>query len=241
MDVSEYGNIKDYEESHWWYISAHRAVLRVLDALPGRAKVLDAGCGTGGLINFLGSRSKFSIAGFDASLIALGAASQEVAIPGRVIQAVIEAIPTKDGTFDAVTCIDVIYHQDVHGEKKALAEMGHVLKPGGYLILQVPAFEFLRGGHDEVVHTRRRYTVKEIRRLLTGSGFKVISLRYRHPWLFLPALVIRRFSRGKAESDLKPVSPIMNLALLSISRFFDRSFFGVIPFGTSVFAVARKA
>jgi ubiquinone/menaquinone biosynthesis C-methylase UbiE len=176
--------------------------MRELEGLPISTWVLDAGCGTGGLLELLGKA--FNVAGFDDSFEAVHKAFERNGFYESLAVGDVESIPFHNNRFDAVTCIDVIYHANVTNEKLSLNEIHRVLKPGGYLILQVPAFECLRGGHDEAVHTRKRYRTCEIRSLLTETGFKVTKIRYRYPWLFLPALIIRKLTRGSGRSDLRP-------------------------------------
>ncbi len=238
MKVSEYTNIRLLEDVHWWYAATHRLVFRDLRRLGIRSSVLDAGCGTGGLLERM--RGSFRVTGFDGSFEAAGKASQRTGVEGSVALGDVECIPFQDNRFDAVTCIDVIYHAKVGDEKRALEEICRVLKPGGHLLLQVPAFECLRGGHDEAVHTRKRYRAPEIRSLLRQAGFRRVKVRYRYPWLFVPALLIRNLTRGSGKSDLRPMGGILNTFLLHFSRFFDSSLFASVPFGTSVFAVAEK-
>jgi 2-polyprenyl-3-methyl-5-hydroxy-6-metoxy-1,4-benzoquinol methylase len=238
MDLSEYSNIESLEDNHWWYIATHRAVLRELSKLRSGSKVLDAGCGTGGLASRL--YGKFATMGFDGVSAAVRIASKKHGLTNCLMQGLIEEIPVKSGKFDAVTCIDVIYHADVVDECRALREMHRVLKPGGYLILQVPAFECLRGGHDEAVHTRKRYRAKEVHFILGESGFKIVKIFYRFAWLFLPALVIRRFSKGSGRSDLRPIHPVLNSLLAWISLYPDSRIFSRLPFGTSLFAIGER-
>lgn len=239
MKDSEYANIRLLEDVHWWYAATHRRVIRELARVAIHSCVLDVGCGTGGLLELM--RGSFQVAGFDASIEAAGKASQRSGMAGSVALGYVESLPFQDNHFDAVTCIDVIYHAKVNDEKVALEEMRRVLKPGGHLILQVPAFECLRGGHDEAVHTRKRYRLTEMRAMLAGAGFQAVRVRYRYPWLFLPALLVRKFTRGSGRSDLRPVDGRFNTLLLHLSHFFDSPAFALLPFGTSVFAVAEKA
>lgn len=237
MDQSEYTSIYDLEDGHWWYQTTHRRVIRELELLPPAGLILDAGCGTGGLLERLQALDR--VFGFDASPAAVRLASQRKGLAHRIVSAGIEAIPFQDGTFDAVTCIDVIYHRLVEDEMRALQEIHRVLRPEGHVILQVPAFECLRGGHDEAVHTRKRYTVKEMTSLLSRSGFFPLKTSYRYPWLFGPAFIIRRCSRGTARSDLRPMQPIWNRSVQFVSSFFE-FIFPRAPVGTSLLAVARK-
>jgi SAM-dependent methyltransferase len=238
LKPSEYTNIRLLEDFHWWYVATHRAVFSELKRLSVNTRVLDAGCGTGGLLEFL--RKSFNVAGFDDSFEAVRKAFERNGSYESLAVGDVESIPFHNNRFNAVTCIDVIYHANVADERVALNEMNRVLKPGGYLILQVPAFECLRGGHDEAVHTRKRYRAREIRSLLIETGFKVTRIRYRYPWLFLLALIIRKVTRGSGRSDLRPVNPVLNALLSYVSRFSDSSIFPRLPFGTSVFAVGQK-
>ncbi len=238
MDLSEYYNISDLEDHHWWYQTTHRRVLRELELLPSLRMILDAGCGTGGLLKLM--QDDYQVMGFDASPEAVLLASRRNGVARKIVSGGIEYIPFQDCCFDAATCIDVLYHQLVRYELQALKELNRVLKPGGYLIVQVPAFECLRGGHDEAVHTRKRYTAEELSALLFQSGFSPVKVTYRYPWLFLPAFIIRRLSRGSARSDLNSVNLTWNKIVFYINSLFDHSRLPGLPFGTSLFAVARK-
>ncbi|MCF8106525.1 MAG: class I SAM-dependent methyltransferase [Desulfohalobiaceae bacterium] len=237
MDLSEYHKIHDLEDRHWWYQTTHRRVIRELKLLPPPGLILDAGCGTGGLSRLIGE--SYRVLGFDASPEAVYLASQRTRFAGRIVSAGIESIPFKDCCFDAVTCIDVLYHNLVQDDLWALKELNRVLNPGGYLIVQVPAFECLRGGHDEAVHTRKRYTAGEMSSLLFQSGFSPVKVTYRYPWLFGPAFIIRRLSRGSAKSDLHPTTQGWNRLAQHIASFFENSF-PRAPFGTSLLSVAQK-
>jgi SAM-dependent methyltransferase len=237
LDLSEYHKIHDLEDRHWWYQTTHRRVIRELKLLPPPGLILDAGCGTGGLSQLMGE--SYQVLGFDASPEAVYLASQRTRLARRIVSAGIESIPFKDCSFDAVTCIDVLYHNLVQDDLWALKELNRVLHPGGYLIVQVPAFECLRGGHDEAVHTRKRYTAGEMSSLLLQSGFSPIKATYRYPWLFGPAFVVRRLSRGSAKSDLHPTTPGWNRLAQHVASFFEDSL-PQAPFGTSLLSVAQK-
>jgi SAM-dependent methyltransferase len=238
MEKGEYQKICELETTHWWYTSTHDLIATELRRLIGKGWVLDAGCGTGGLIKVL--NKDFLTAGFDASRLAVPGILQNHNGPLLFALGRIEKTPFRDGQFDAVACIDVIYHHNVADEADALNEMHRVLKADGYIIVQVPAFECLRGGHDEAVEARRRYTLRELESLLAKCGFQTIRIRYRYPWLFFPAFIKRHLTRGTGRSDLKPVVSGVNSALQLLCRFFDNEVFQRIPFGTSVFAVGRK-
>ena len=179
MGSLEYQNIKKFENNHWWYVTTHRAVERELCRLTPNSKVLDAGCESGGLLDLL--RERFQVNGFDAPIYAVRAVCERKDLSNKITQGLIETIPAKNGQFHVVTSIDVIYHLKVKSERRALMEIHRILKPGGYLELQVPAFEFLRGGPDRVVHTRKRHTKSEIGGLLQEMGYKIVMIRYWYP------------------------------------------------------------
>jgi len=153
------------------------------------------------------------------------------------------ALPYADAAFDAVLSLDVLYHNGVI-EKRALAEMGRVLRPGGLLVLNLPAFEGLRGSHDVAVSGARRYGACQVRALLEYSSFTVEIIHYWNAWLFLPLLAWRQLSRMKTEpgSDLMLMPRWMNSLLAGMGKL-DAGLCRElrVPFGSSVFAVARKA
>ena len=80
----------------------------------------------------------------------------------RAVRGSVLRLPFPDAAFDAVTSFDVIYHDWVADDRAAVAEMARVLRPGGALLVRVPALEALRGAHDAEVLTRRRYTRGEL-------------------------------------------------------------------------------
>src|SRR5258708_4272010 len=101
------------------------------------------------------------------------------------------SLPFPDGSFDAVTSFDVLYHRWVEDDRIAVREIVRVMRPGGLLLLRVPALKMLWGAHDEAVHSRHRYTRGEVRRLLESEGLDVVRLTYANMLLF-PLLALRR-------------------------------------------------
>ena len=160
MDISEYKNIFENEESHFFYVGNHNMVLSLVKRYlkPGKEiRILDAGCGTGLLAKKL---EKFGVVtGIDISPEAILYAKKRGI---RAIKASVTKLPFKDETFDLVVSIDVLYHQNVENDLNALGEFKRVLKPNGILIVKVPAYNWLRGSHDIVVHTKHRYTLEEL-------------------------------------------------------------------------------
>ena len=231
------------EDRHWWYRGVRREIQRALrraNTSPGTW--LDAGCGTGGLLH--GLTPKGHAFGADVSSDALRLARSRGL--SRIAQASVTALPFRAAGFDVITSIDVLAHRLVE-EGEALRELHRCLTPGGLLVLQVPAFESLRGGHDDAVWTRRRYRKREVAQMLRSSGFVVRELFYRNSLLFplaaIRRLFVRRSRAAEPRSDVSPVAAPINAALF-LALELDAGLRGAglrLPFGLSVFCVATKA
>lgn len=236
METPEYDLMDAAEESMWWYRALHR---RLLDALEGvQGSVLDAGCGTGGFLARLKrDRADLTAVGVDAFAPAAKRAAAKSGCQTRC--ASLEALPFENNTFDAVVSADVLCHQSLDPER-ALAEIARVLRPGGRLILNLPAHEWLRSRHDVRVHTARRSSARDLSRLLAGCGYTQVRAAHWNS-LLLPLMVVERkvlASGPNGRSDVMPFHP-----------WVDRLFFGVteierrlprwFPAGGSVMATAR--
>lgn len=243
MEIAEYRNIFENEETHFYYVGTHNAVIELLNKyLPKKTEniILDAGCGTGSLMKKLKSFGK--IYGIDTSSEALKFAKRYGL--RRVKKASVTDIPYKDSYFGAIISIDVLYHRQVKNDLKALREFKRVLKPGGILIIKNPAHNWLRGNHDIVIHTKRRYNKGEFREKLKLAGFQIIKLSYINMFFF-PLAIIKRLvdsvSNAKPSSDVKNLPPQINRMLINLYAI-ETSWLlkNTIPFGLSLFAVVRK-
>jgi len=245
MEREQYAIMARREERHWWYTGMRRVALAVLDSvLDGRRglRILDAGCGTGGTTLALARFGR--VFGVDLAWEALEPARQR-GLAGLLLGS-IERLPFGDAAFDAVTSFEVVYHLGVGSDSRALEEIRRVLKPGGVLLLRVPAHDWLRGKHDRLVHTRHRYSRGEVKTQLRAAGFEVTQLSWANTVLFPPAVAKRLLERVHgdstgAEPDLWQPPAAINSALESAvaveAALIPR---GVpLPFGLSVLAVAR--
>jgi SAM-dependent methyltransferase len=246
MERSEYAVMAAVEERHWWYGGMRAIAAALLDeAYCGRhdLHILDAGCGTGGNARFL--RRYGRVVGIDLAAEALDLGGER--LPGVLARASVLDIPFADARFDLVTSFDVLYHRAVPDERRALRETARVLRPGGRLLIRLPAYEFLRSKHDRAVHTRRRYTVGAARALLSTGGFAVERCSYVNSLLFPLPLAQRLLERAlpaleRGDSDLAMPSPLVNEALrwpLAAEAAWlahGRSF----PVGLSIMCLARK-
>jgi SAM-dependent methyltransferase len=168
--------------------------------------------------------------------------------PGlQLARASVEALPFPDASFDLVLSNDVLCHLGVVSDAAAVQEFARVLRPGGVLFLQLPAYAWLRSHHDEAVHTVRRYTAAEVRSLLWAGRLRVRRVTYANG-VFFPAAVAWRMlnrlrpGRGETEhSDVRPVAgsvnAVMRAALALEAALLARRDLRV---GLSVIGVAEK-
>src|SRR5437016_1773501 len=196
MERAEYATMFRVEETHWWYAALHRLIFQALDAeLPDWRKknVLDVGCGTGAILKQLGNPEEN--VGIDLAAEAVSFCRQRGL--NNVRQGDICALPFDDASFDAVICSSVLYHEWVSNVEGAVCEMHRVLRPGGVLLINVPAFRFLHSAHDEAVMTARRFRKPEIRRLLRSQNFVILRLTYWTTLLFPLAVAARTLGGSK--------------------------------------------
>ena len=247
MREPEYETMRRVEDTHWWYRVLRRLVVKALERrLAGGGRVLDAGCGTGGMLDVLrSSPAARELAGFDWS--ASGVELTRARGFSQVVQGDVGAIPEHDESCDAAVCLDVLCHAAVD-EARAMRELHRVLRPGGWLVLNLPAWEWLAGEHDAAVGSVRRYSPSRVRALFAGGGWEVETLHGWNATLLPMVWAVRRWSRrrlasgsGAATSDLRPVPAPVN-GLLRVVAGADAACCRALrfPVGTSLFAVARK-
>ena len=244
MDAGEYDLLDRLESRMWWYLGLHRqlaAALKRLAPAPTGGVLLDAGCGTGGLLRQLRDHARgLTRVGLE---ISPAAASRAAAKSGAaIVSGSVNAMPLADGSVAAIVSADVLCHARV-APKLALAEMRRVLAPGGVVVLNVPAYDWLRSAHDERVHNARRFTASGITPLLLAAGKVPVRTTYWNSFL-LPVMLARRLlSRGGAgKSDVMEYPAALNAlfgAVLTVERWLIA--LGLrLPAGGSLLVVARK-
>jgi SAM-dependent methyltransferase len=246
MEKSEYAVMAAVEDRHWWYGGMRSIAAALLDEVyAGRRDltILDAGCGTGANLRFL--RRYGHTVGLDMAPEAVAHAAQHS--PGAVMRGSVLALPFPERHFDLVTSFEVLYHRGVPDELPALLDAWRVLRPGGRVLLRLPAFELLRGHHDAAVHGRRRYLAPEVGGMLEAAGFVVERTTYVNSLLMPLALGQRLAERlspaaPDAGSDLQLPPALVNEALrwpMAAEAAWVAAG-GRFPAGVSVICRARK-
>lgn len=243
MLKSKYENISLHQDTYWWYKgmqAIHESLLHKY--LPKKKKknikILDVGCGPGAALIYL---AKFGdVIGVDVSDEALKFAKKR----GKVKKGDIAKLPFADDTFDVITCFDVLYHKWVN-TNRAFSEIKRVLKPGGFVLMREPAFNWMHSSEDIASQTKHRFTSYELRKMFEDS-FDNLKLTYVNFFLFPLAFVKRlpeilKMKKKQGKSDASDISPLLNSVLFSVFRVepFLLRFFN-FPFGTSVLIFARK-
>jgi SAM-dependent methyltransferase len=225
------------ERDHWWFEALRELVGECLRGeRPPPARVLDVGCSTGHLLASLPSEYERTGVDVDPAAVELARRLR----PGiRFLEGEIERLPFEDASYEVVLATDVVSAVGVEDDLQALRELRRVLVPGGTLLVQVAAYEWLRSGHDRVAGTARRYTAGSLERLLREAGLVPRRVTYRVTLLFPVAAVRRLLRRGRDESDVAPVNPRLNRALRRVMGLeHPLACRRRLPFGLSVFAVA---
>jgi SAM-dependent methyltransferase len=200
MDQALMKAMLDLDDHHWWYRGRRRIIRSELDRLklPPRANVLDAGCGSGRTLTELAAYGTVQGIELDpgAAEVARGRGAGEVRI-GRL-----EELPWEEDTFDLITCLDVIEHTP--DDRATLTELRRVAKPGGWLLLTVPAYQALWSQHDEANHHFRRYGRRTLTEAARHAGWRVWRLTSFNSLLLAPAAAVRVAQRWRPSSDHKP-------------------------------------
>jgi SAM-dependent methyltransferase len=249
MENHEYQLMYQFENGYWWYRALHELVrfyvCKYRDSkasLKEPLRIFDAGCGTGKLMELLNSVG--SVEGIDYSEEAIRFCKERGL--GQAQQGDLNTWAPAAGAYDVLISNDVIYNAGVHNDMMVMEKFHLALRPGGMLILNLPAFESLRRRHDAAVSGKRRYRRRSMLRALCRIGFSPVCASYRLPALFcfllLQKHLVERFMKGKAESDLKPIPAWINTLLLWLNRVENKLIAAGIPlpFGSSLFLVCKR-
>lgn len=241
MHPEEFREMQALEESHFWF-AGKRLLLRALLERAGgaRGRVLDVGCGTGGVLLSLAGDA--AVVGIDREALALRFCREKGL--REVVRGSATALPFAGGSFDACVSFDVLEHVD--DEQLLLGELRRVLRPGGRALISVPAFRALWSQHDETLEHRRRYRRSELVAQVRQAGFRVDWSSYTNFFVFPPALLWRVLRRWTG------IAPALRTDLVVPPAPLNRLLVGLygweahllrrmrLPFGVSVACVASR-
>jgi SAM-dependent methyltransferase len=225
------------QPEYWWYRARSGLLRTVMEPhLGDTGTVLDVGSADGPSVDWMRGGHRHRIA-LDLDIDALA--------PGDVCASAM-ALPFADGTFDVVAAFDVLEHCEP--ESVAVAELARVLRPGGRLLVAVPAYSWAWTAFDEAVGHHRRYTRRRLVRALEARGLEVRRATYMFAGtfpLFAAERILRKLRRRRAEADaaeLPEVARATERLLMGLSRIDQRALRRrSLPFGSSVVAVATRS
>ncbi|HEY5712046.1 MAG TPA: class I SAM-dependent methyltransferase [Allosphingosinicella sp.] len=238
MDRAVFDRMAEQDQVHWWYVARRRILADLITReadLPGDARILEIGCGTGHNFGMLGRFGKVDAIELDeaARRLAsdrLGRPVGDAALPGLA--------GIEDGAYHLIALLDVLEHVDA--DRESLESIAVKLAPGGQILVSVPAYQWMWSAHDVAHHHKRRYSKKGLRAVAEAAGLKVAKIGYFNSLLFPLAAVVRLAGKaaGKKESDDKvPPAPLNRLFTAIFG--LERHVVGRLPFpaGVSLFAL----
>jgi SAM-dependent methyltransferase len=244
MHLDEYRKLAEVEDRMWYFRALNRRCLHFLRrggvAGLARPRILDAGCGTGGLINDV--RRAFpaaEIVGLDFSPRACELARARTG--AEIVEGSITALPFPDASFDAIVSADVVCQ--VEDGARALREFARVARAGAPILVHVPALRWLWSYHDDACETKHRYTRRELTDLFARAGLAVEAASYAN-LLALPLIAARRkiFPAPASASDVRLYPAPIEAAFAALSALEHAwiSAGAASPVGSSVFVAGRK-
>jgi len=244
MDKEFYLHYATVEDQHWWFVGRRLIVEDVIRKLnlPKNSAILEAGCGTGGNLSMLARHGKLQAMELDETACHL-------ANERRVTNVKLGSLPDKipfTNQYDLIVILDVLEHLD--DDFAALQALSAKLKPNCWLLITVPAYQFLWSHHDEINHHKRRYTLKNLKQVVRQAGYSVRYASYFNTWLF-PLIAGVRLLKNLLKIDQHDVNHHdLFLPAKLINRFLTFLFASErylinrvsLPFGVSVLLVAQK-
>jgi SAM-dependent methyltransferase len=240
MDRIVYDRMAAHDSTHWWYRARRDILADYLaryGAVPAGAKILEIGCGTGHNLPMLGAFGDVDAIEIDPAAAAI--ASERLGKPVGT-SPLPDLTGVEPGSYDLIAVLDVVEHID--DDVGALKAMARVLKPGGKILITVPAHQWMWSAHDTVNHHKRRYSKATLLAAMEKAGLRWNKLRWFNSLLF-PVAVAARFAgklMGKDDSDDSPPPAVLNKAFETIFGL-ERHLLGRLPMppGLSIIVLAE--
>jgi SAM-dependent methyltransferase len=242
MDPRTYDEMRALEGEHWWFAARREILADQIAALPlpERARILEVGCGTGGNLDLLARFGDLTAVEPDDRARAYAVERSGLDIrPGRLPS----PLPAEASAYDLVAALDVVEHVDE--DVATVGALRDMAVPGGFVLVTVPAYQWMWSGHDLRHHHKRRYTTGRLRKVFEEAGLPLKRLTYFNTLLFPPIAGVRLLQKlpglGDGGDDERMPSPGVN-ALLKGAFAFERRLLPRmdLPFGVSILAVGRR-
>jgi SAM-dependent methyltransferase len=248
----EYQRMYETEQKLWWYLVLHGKVLKQIrkhfNADNRELRILDAACGTGGLLSFLRERGYTNLFGFDYSQHAIDFSSERGLLIGFGDLRNVTAFRPGE-TFDVICCNDALYFLTDEEIIRALNAFRQRLNPNGLLIINIHAFEAFSGTHDLAVGSSRRFELKQFEVYSQAAGLEISYNTYWPFVLSIPILLVRKWQKyqirheniqaHEADSDVKFPGETINKLLKGITNT-ESWLFRKAPFGSSLFMTMKQ-
>jgi ubiquinone/menaquinone biosynthesis C-methylase UbiE len=238
MELDEYRRMAEVEEAHWWYV-ATRALVSDLMApyLAKGDRLLDAGGGTGATGAWLSEHGRLVVADMEPTGLRLNRERHQAE---GFVAADVKCLPFARDSFAATLCITVLCHRSIPSPAAVVGELARVTRPGGVVCLMEPGVRRLDRAHDRVTHTARRFSLSDLRSLLTENGLRVERATGAYSFLVPAAAAKAIVERGRVASDLDGHHDGLG-GLLGRAAALERRLLRHVslPAGLSVLAVGR--
>ncbi|MEO7397661.1 MAG: methyltransferase domain-containing protein [Ilumatobacteraceae bacterium] len=244
MDTDEYRRMAESGERHWWYRSTRLLLRELIEPhldLNSVNRYLDAAGGTGatgGWLTTLAPTTLAVLADYDAFALEVARTDHP---DYRPVRADLNALPFADGSFSTVLCVTALCHRMNPDPGALVRDLARVAGAGAVVALMEPGGKRLWRGHDDVTHTGRRFSVRELRTMASAAGLDIITATGAYTFLVPPAFVMGLLERRRAKSDVgrnrSGLGGILGMLATAERRVLRRF---ELPFGLSVIVIARK-
>ena len=240
MSAATFDVMHRVEREHWWFAAKRALVVQALQGDGPRGLAVDVGCGTGAVLDELAALGFRRVLGTDLDPHALRLTATRLPGGAGVARAVAEALPLPTGTVDVLSSLDVVEH--LADDVLALREYARVLRPGGRLLLAVPAYAWAWSEHDVALGHQRRYGRARLEEVVTAAGFVDVRARWFHSWLVplafgLRRTPLRRFVAGVPAESVSMGGARQNAVGHRLAALDRRT---PLPFGLSLFLTATR-